>query len=419
MTMPQTVPSESTTGRPGSSCSRSAATTSSTDVSGRDRHRVRVHDLADQLCHGRDLTEGAQRRWPGAPRSRRPPSRGRRRARSAACAGRQHVRERAERGRLERAQPLRQQRADQAGEHVAGAGGGERGRAARADRERAARAARRSCRRPSAAPRRRSARPPRARAPRDARPPRPARRSSSRPSSASCGVSTVGRVALAEQLELPGVGVQAVGVHEQRRLHRARPRRGRTPARPRRGRGPGPSTTAPARSAISSTSATPCGRVEAVVVRQPAAHLLEQAQVHRLLHRLRHRHLHVARPGALRPSARPSWARRSAPPSRPTTTTTPESNFEPLARPARVEVEHALGDQPGRGRRRARRAGCRSRPPRLARRAPCPGSREGRPSSRGRWRWHGARTASALHLAGRGVHARGHVAGHHGRVLRG
>ena len=49
----------------------------------------------------------------------------------------------------------------------------------------------------------------------------------------------------AKQLERAGVRVQPVGVHQQRRLHRGARPRGRTRARPPRGRGPGPSTTAP------------------------------------------------------------------------------------------------------------------------------------------------------------------------------
>ena len=51
----------------------------------------------------------------------------------------EHVRERAQAGRLERLEPLGQQRADQARQHVARSGGGEGGRTAGADRDLAAR----------------------------------------------------------------------------------------------------------------------------------------------------------------------------------------------------------------------------------------------------------------------------------------
>ena len=186
--------------------------------------------------------------------------------------------------------------------------------------------------------------------------PRRTRRSSSRPSSPSCGVSTVGACALAQRLEPPGVGVQAVGVDQQRHLdRRARPPRANSAAPSARPR-PGPSTTAPARSAISSTHldarracATPSS------LGQPAAHLLEQAQVDRRLRGLRHRHLHVAGAGALgrarghRRRAGQARASRRRPPPR------PDLELRPAARAARVEVEHALGDQ-------ARRRGAPARP---------------------------------------------------------
>src|SRR4051794_33554308 len=120
VTIPTQRPSPSTTGTPGSSFSRSAFTTSSTPASGETvsgfesitSRTVTGATLAGEpggklVDHvaGHDVV-GAVALAGGPPGA--------------------NVRERPERGGLERAEPLGEQRADEPGEHVAGARRGER-----------------------------------------------------------------------------------------------------------------------------------------------------------------------------------------------------------------------------------------------------------------------------------------------------
>ena len=126
------------------------------------------------------------------------------------------------------------------------------------------------------------------------------------------------------------MGIQAVGVHEQRRLDRHGDRTsellgalGAAQARAQDHR------AGALRQLLDVAHAG--RRVEAVVVREAAAHLLEQPQVHRGLRRV------AAPPPARSPRPRAAAERAAivgAPvsPAEPptTTTTTPESNFEPL-----------------------------------------------------------------------------------------
>jgi hypothetical protein len=118
------------------------------------------------------------------------------------------------------------------------------------------------------------------------------------PELALVGREHSGSIALPEELEPARVGVQAVGVHEQGRLHgdchAAREllrTLGAADARAQDHRAGALRHLLHVRDAG--------GRVEPVVVRQPAAHLLEQPEVDRLLHRARHGHLHVPGAGTL------------------------------------------------------------------------------------------------------------------------
>src|SRR3954453_8631222 len=124
--MPTQRPFLSTTGTPGSSFSWSARTTSSTFVpsvtvtgsrsitsctrvaiaatlSGQSGRKALDHVAGHHVVHAVTVGGGATRA---------------------------HVRERPRGARLERAEALREERADQARQHVAGARGGQRGRAA-------------------------------------------------------------------------------------------------------------------------------------------------------------------------------------------------------------------------------------------------------------------------------------------------
>src|SRR4051812_25656829 len=109
--MPQTVPSESTTGMPGSWCSRKAATTSCTDVSGATvTGSVSMISLTSSAT-GATLQKGQ------AVRERLDHVTGHHVVRADQLRGMpsgEHVRERAQRRRLERAHSLREERADQA-----------------------------------------------------------------------------------------------------------------------------------------------------------------------------------------------------------------------------------------------------------------------------------------------------------------
>ena len=147
--------------------------------------------------------------------------------------------------------------------------------------------------------------------------------SSRRPSSPSCGVSTVGRLALAQLLEPAGVRVEPVGVDHQRRLDplgeladqvagpvlaadaraRARPRR---PARPPRG-----------------SARRAARRSRALAARAADRHHLGQLHLEDRLEVGGHGDGRVAGAGADR-GARPTGRRRrSARASRPTTSTWP------------------------------------------------------------------------------------------------
>ena len=136
------------------------------------------------------------------------------------------------------------------------------------------------------------------------------------------------RLALAEQLEPARVGVQAVGVHQQRRLDRhgdgARELLGALGAAQARAQDHRPGAL---RQLLDVAHAG--RRVEAVVVREAAAHLLEQAQVHRLLNRSGT--ATCTYPAPAREADRAAIVGAPVSPAEPpTTTTTPESNFDPL-----------------------------------------------------------------------------------------
>ena len=149
------------------------------------------------------------------------------------------------------------------------------------------------------------------------------------------------------------MGVEPVGVDQQGRLDRARHAAGELL---------GARVAAEARAERHGAGALghlldhldPCRGVEAVRVGQPAAHLLEQPQLDDLLHRGGHRDLHVARPGALcgagRHRGRAGEAARAAHHHEHA-----GDELRPAGGAARVEVEHALGDQPARGAGRAAR----------------------------------------------------------------
>ena len=315
--------------------------------------------------------------------------------RSAAARTARRVGERAEAGGLERLQPLGEQRADQAGQHVAGAGGGQRGRAARVDGDLAARA--RDDRvvalqqHDGAAALGRLARATRAGAPRSRR----TGRSSRRPSSPACGVSTVGRRALA----------RAARAARRARSGRRRPpaaasrprrrRRGRTPGRRRSRPRPGPSTTAPARSAISLDDLDPgraCGRRRASG--SPRLICSSRRRSTSRLDRGRHGHLHVAGPArcAERAAIVGAPVRPREPPA---TTSTPGRELRAAAAAARDRGRARARRSARPARRRARPAGRRSRPPRRAPACALPGSTH-RPTF-GPWKVAvtSARTASA------------------------
>ena len=262
-----------------------------------------------------------------------------------------------------------------------------------------------------------SARPPRGRERGGGRRPGSSSTPSSRPSSPACGVRTVGAAARAQQLERARVGVEPVGVDQQRHRHAQRePARER--AARRRAAEPGPEHDArPPRSAqLAATSSAPAGDVRAVVVGQRARHHLEQLQLERRAAATPGtRDLHVARAGA---HARRSAAMVGAPVSPrapPATTTVPRAELRRRrARGAGTGSQHARRDQARRGVGAARRAGCRSRPT----------------SARPAWLLPGLDVQADLRaVEGRGerrraphrpatspvdgVHAAGHVAGHH------
>ena len=162
-----------------------------------------------------------------------------------------------------------------------------------------------------------------------------------------------GRSALPQPLELPRVGVEAVGVDQQRRRDSARHRPGELLG------GLGAAEAGAERHGAGALGHLlhdlhPGRGVEAVCLGQPAGHLLEQAHVQRRLRRIGHRHLHVAGPGALRGAGghrrRAGEAARAADHHQHT-----RDELRPRRRAARVEVEHALGDQPVPGARRAAR----------------------------------------------------------------
>ena len=222
----------------------------------------------------------------------------------------------------------------------------------------------------------------------------------------------------AQGLERPGVRVQAVGVDQQRQLER---RGGLAARRRRRPRcGPGPGRAPPRRPARPSRPAA----------RRPPAVWKPSASSGRPLviasssrsssvcsADAGHRHLHVARARALGRQRGHGGRAGQARARRPRSPPRPSVNFEPVAGPVRVQLQHA-----------ARRS---------ARRAAGSGAPRGTPISTtstspawwapgatcrpifGPWKVARHRGPDRLprHLAGGGVDARGHVAGHHGRVL--
>ena len=224
------------------------------------------------------------------------------------------------------------------------------------------------------------------------------------------------RLALPEQLEPPGVGVQAVGVDQQRRLHGRAPRRARTPGRPRRGRGPGrarprrrarPSPPRPPRRPACGSRRRPEARgssPRAGAGRPPAAPEPARPPAR-------------SRRPAREPSARPSSARPSARPSRRRPPRRRSRTSSRCGVAARIEVEHALARS---GRPRSAPGAPRGMP--ISTTSTSPGvllaGVHVEPDLRAvEGRGHGRPHGLALDLAGRRVHARRHVAGHHRRVL--
>ena len=205
------------------------------------------------------------------------------------------------------------------------------------------------------------------------------------PSSAACGVSTVGPARSRNSSRRPAWAFRPSASTSSGAGRPRAPRGGRTPPAPALRPRPGPSTTAPARSGHLGQLARPLGSVRALRVGQPPRHLLEQAQLHHLLHRRGHRHLHVSGAGSLRGASR--HRRRAGEPGR-AAGHHHHARVElgSAAQPARIEVEHALRDEAGAQRLRRSRGESRCpRPPRR-RRGSCPAPRGARPSIRGRSR---------------------------------
>ena len=170
--------------------------------------------------------------------------------RSAACSPRIRVRPNAGAGRLERIEAAGEERADRAGEDVAGAGGRQRRRRDHADRDGSPGAAtivsspfRTTTHRPPSAASRAEAR--------RCAPISSESLSSRRPSSPACGVITVGLANARRGVEGARVGVQPVGVDHEREPGaggdaRARRRARRPSGRAQgRARAPPPSRTRP------------------------------------------------------------------------------------------------------------------------------------------------------------------------------
>ena len=118
--------------------------------------------------------------------------------------------------------------------------------------------------------------------------------------------------------EPAGVGVEAVGVEDERHLRAAAALARELLRAPSSRPSPGPRTSAPPRAGASITASAPCGDVRAVAVGQRARHHLEQLdREDRLLGAPATQRGHVAGARAHRGRRRPGTARRSARASRP------------------------------------------------------------------------------------------------------